>query len=92
MARQVDVCEHGSKRVISVPFAGNGLNIVDKFGDLAFVGVQINPGPLAELVDQVEKGDHVLHRVGDESVVVRVPLAGQVQVARGDVISLIRGA
>ena len=74
--RQVDVCEPSSQRVISVPFSGDGLNIVNKCGDIVFVGIKINDGPFAELVDQMEKGDHVLNRVGDESSVIRVPLAG----------------
>ena len=41
-ARQLDVCEPGSQRVTSIPFAGDGLNIVDKCGDLVFVGIKMN--------------------------------------------------
>ena len=77
VARHVDVCEPSSQRVISVPLAGNGLKVVDKRNYLAFVDIKVNVGPLAKLVDQVKKDDHVLHRLGDESSVTRVPLAGK---------------
>ena len=75
--RQVYVCESSSQRIVSVPFAGDGLNVMDKCGDLAFVGIKMNAGPFAELVGEFEKGDHVLHRVGDESSVIRMPLPGR---------------
>jgi hypothetical protein len=65
---------------------------VDKCGDLAFVGIKMNAVPFAELLVKVEKGDHVLHRVVYESSVVRVPRVGQLEAARGDFISFIRGA
>jgi hypothetical protein len=35
----------------------------------------VNAGPSLKFVHKVKKDDHVLHRVGDESSVVRVPLA-----------------
>jgi hypothetical protein len=50
---------------------------VDKRSYLAFVGIKTNAGHFAELLDPVKKDDHVLHRVGDESSVIRVPLAGK---------------
>jgi hypothetical protein len=76
-ARQVDVCEPSSRRVISVPLARDGLKIVYKRGNLAFFCIKMNAGPSAELVDQVKKDDHVVHRDGDESSVIRVPFDGQ---------------
>jgi len=71
------VLECSFQRVVSVLLAGDGLEFVEKCGDLAFVGNKMNAGPFVELVDQVEKEDHVLHRVGDESSVIRIPLAGK---------------
>ena len=50
---------------------------MNKRNDLAFVGIKINAEPFAELVDHAKKDDHVLDQVGDESSVVRVPLAGK---------------
>ena len=76
-ARQVDVCEPSSQRVVSVSFAGDGSKSVDKHSDLAFVGIKMNAGPFPELVDQVKKDDHALHKVGDESYGIRVPLDGK---------------
>ena len=77
MARKVYVCEPSSRGVISVPLARNGLKVVDKRSDLAFSGIKVNARLFAELVDQVKKDDHVLHRVGDERSVIRVPLVGK---------------
>jgi hypothetical protein len=37
----------------------------------------VNVGPFAELVDQIEKEDHALCRVGDEMTVFGVSLAGK---------------
>ena len=75
-ARQVDVGEPSSQRVISASLAGNDLKVVDKRINIVFAGIKVNAGSFAELVDQVKKDDHVLHRVGDKSSVNRVPLAG----------------
>ncbi len=69
--------ESSSQRVVSVPFAGDGLEFLEKCGNLAFVGIKMNNGPFAVLIDQIEKGDHVFHRVGDESSIIRIPLAGK---------------
>ena len=41
---------------------------------LAFTNIKVNDEPRAKLVHQVKKDDHVLHRVGDESSGIRVPL------------------
>ncbi len=71
------MCEPSSQHVISVPLAGDGSKLVDKRSYLAFVGIKTNAGHFAELLDPVKKDDHVLHRVGDESSVIRVPLAGK---------------
>jgi hypothetical protein len=79
-ARHVDVCEPSFHCVIFVPLAGNGLEFMDKRCDFAFADIKVNARPLAELVDQVKKDDHVLNRIGDESSVIRVPLAGKLQV------------
>ena len=68
------------------------MKLVDECGNLAFVGIKMNAGPFAELVDQIEKGDKVLHRVGDESSDIHIPLAGELQAVKGDVILFIRGA
>ena len=78
MTRHVDMCEPISKCVISVPLAGNGLEFVDKRNDFAFADIKVNAIPLTELVDKVEKDEHVLHQIGDESSVISVPLAGKV--------------
>ena len=51
------------------------MNVVDECGDIASVAIKMNVGPFTELVDHVEKGDHVLHIVSDESSFIRVPLA-----------------
>ncbi len=77
-ARQDDACEPSSQRIISIPLAGDGLKIVDTHSDPAFIGIQINAGPFAELVDQVKNDYHLLHLDGDESSVILVPLAGKV--------------
>ena len=77
VARQVDVCEPSSQCVVFVPLAGGVLKCVNKRSYLAFVGIKMNAGPFAELVDQVKKDDHVLDRVGDEGSVDRVPFAGK---------------
>ena len=53
------------------------MKVVDKRSDLAFSGIKVNARLFAELVDQVKKDDHVLHRVGDERSVIRVPLVGK---------------
>jgi hypothetical protein len=50
---------------------------MDKRSDLVFANIKVNAGPLAELVDEVKKDHHVLHRVDDEGSVIRVPLAGK---------------
>jgi hypothetical protein len=76
-AGQVDVCEPSSQCVISVPLAGNGLKVVDTRNDIVFAGIKVNAGPFAELVDQVKKDNHVLHRLGDERSVIRVPPVGK---------------
>ena len=76
-SRQVDVCEPSSQRVISVPLVGNGFKVVDTRSYIAFAGIKVNAGPFAELGDLVKKDDHVLHRVGDESSAIHVPLAGK---------------
>ena len=91
-ARQVDVCEPSSQRVVFVPLAGDVLKFVNKRSDLAFVGIQMNAGPFAELVVQIKKDDNVLDRIGDEGSVVRVPLDDKLLATRGDAIFLIRGA
>jgi hypothetical protein len=62
---------------------------VNKRDDFAFVGIEANAGPSAKLVHKVEKDDHVLHRVGDVSSVIRVPLVGELQAARGDAIAFL---
>ena len=69
--------ESSSQRVVSVSFAGDGREFVEKCGNLAFIGIKMNAGPFSELVEQFEKGDRVLHRVCDESLVIRIPLAGK---------------
>jgi hypothetical protein len=71
------MCEPSSQRVIYVPLAGDSLKIVDKRSYLAFFGIKVNAGPFAKLVDQVENDDHAFHRVGDESSVIIVLLAGK---------------
>jgi hypothetical protein len=76
-ARDVDVCEPSSECGSSDPLAGNGLKVVDKRSDLAFADIRVNAGSLAELVDQVKKDELVLHRVGDESSAICVPLVGK---------------
>ena len=48
-----------------------------KYSDLVFVGIKMNAGPFVDLVDQIEKENHVLRRVGDESSVIRISLAGK---------------
>jgi hypothetical protein len=69
------------------PFAENGLKVLEKRGMLAFIYIEVNAGPAAKLVYYVEKDEHVLHRVGDESVVFSIPLAGEIQAARVDIVS-----
>ena len=51
------------------------MEFMEKCGNLAFVGIKMNVGLFAKLVDHIEKGDLVLHRVVDESSVIRIPLA-----------------
>jgi hypothetical protein len=63
---------------------------VNKCGDLAFIDIKVNAGPLAESVHKVKKDDHILHHVGDESAVIRIPLVGKMQAARGDVSPYVR--
>ena len=53
------------------------MEVVNKRGDLAFADIKMNAEPFAELVDQVKKDDHVLHRVGNKSSIIRVPLVGK---------------
>ncbi len=50
---------------------------MNKCGNLAFIHIKVIAGPFTKLVDKVEKDDNVVHRVGDESFVVRVPLASE---------------
>jgi len=77
-ARQVDACELSSQRVIYVLLAGNGLKVADKRSNFAFASIKVNASrPFVEFVDQVKMDDHVLHRVGDESFVIRLLLAGK---------------
>jgi hypothetical protein len=71
------VREPSSQYVVFAPLAGNGLEVVNKRGDLAFADIKMNAEPFAELVDQVKKDDHVLHRVGNKSSIIRVPLVGK---------------
>ena len=47
--------------------------------------------PRAELLDYVQKRNHIFHRVGEKSAVIGVPFAGQFEAAGGDVVSLARG-
>ncbi len=72
MVRHGEVCEPSSQRVVSIPFTGNGLEVVEKCSDLAFADIKMNAGPLAGLVSYVKKDDHVLPRVGNEISVIRV--------------------
>jgi hypothetical protein len=51
------------------------LKVVNKCGNFAFFDIEVNAGPFAKLVHKVKKDDNVLHRGGDESAVIRVPLA-----------------
>ena len=76
-ARHVDVCDPSSQCVIFVPLVGNGLELVDKRSDFAFVDITVNVGQRTELVDHIKKDDHVLHRINDESSVIRIPLASK---------------
>jgi hypothetical protein len=41
-------------------------------------------------LDDVQERDHILNRFGDEGAIIGIPLAGQFEAARGDVISLAR--
>ena len=59
----MEVCEPSSQRVIFVPLARNSLKVADTRNDLAFVGILVNAGQYAELIDHVDKDDHVLHRL-----------------------------
>ena len=68
---------YSSHRFISVPLARNGLKVVDKCSILTFVAIKAYAGSFAELVDRVKKIDHVHHRVGDESSIIRVKLASK---------------
>ena len=77
-ARQSNVGEPRSECVVSVPLAGDGLEIVDVSGDLAIFYIKVNAGPCDELVNYVEEDGQVLHRVSDESSVVRVTSVGKV--------------
>ncbi len=77
MARQADVCESGLESVISVPLGVNGLQVVSRRGNFAYICIEVNAGTYARLVHKVEKDDHVLHRFGDDSSVIRVPLADE---------------
>ncbi len=53
------------------------MKVLDKCVKLAFIYIEVNAGPIAKLVYYVEKDEHVVHRVGDESVVIRIPLVGE---------------
>ncbi len=76
-AHHGDVCEPASQRVIPIPLVENGFKVVDKYSDLAFADIKMNAGPHTELVNKIKRDDNVLHRVGDESSVIRVPFAGR---------------
>ena len=43
------------------------------------------------MLDYIKERDHILNLVGNESAVIDIPLAGQFEAARGDIIALDRG-
>ena len=53
------------------------MKLLNKCGNLAFIHIKVNAGPFAELVYQVEKDDHDVHRDGADRSVIIVPFAGE---------------
>jgi hypothetical protein len=75
-ARNVDVSEPSSECVVSVSFARDALEIMDVWVDLALFDVEVNARLCAEFVEKVEEDNHVLHGVGYDCDIVRVPFPG----------------
>ena len=61
---------------------------MDVSRDLTFGGIEVYAIPRVELLDYVQKRNHIINRVGEESAVIGVPLTSQFAAARGDVVSL----
>ncbi len=53
------------------------MKVVNKYGNFAFVDIEVNAGAFAKFINEVEKDDHVLHRAGDDSSAILVPLASE---------------
>ncbi len=51
--------------MVPLPFSRDKIVVLYKCGNLAFVGIDMYAGPLAELVYKIENRDHILHRAGD---------------------------
>jgi hypothetical protein len=43
------------------------------------------PNHVLKLLDYVQERDHILNRIGDEGIVIGIPLAGQFEATRGNV-------
>jgi hypothetical protein len=67
------------------------LQFVDVSRDHIFGGIEMYARPRAELLDYVEKRNHIFNRIGQKGAVIGVPLAGQVEAAWDDVVSFARG-
>ena len=64
---------------------------MDVSRDLTFGGIEMYARPRDELLDYVQKKNHIFNRIGQKCAVIGVPLAGQVEAACGDVVSFARG-
>ena len=89
--RESDMREPGSKCVIPILFAGDGLKCVDVHGNLTFGDIEMSAEPRTELLDYVLKEYRIRRLLRDECVVVNVPFTGQFEATRGDILARIRG-
>ena len=54
---------------------------MDVSRDLTFGGIELYARSRAELLDYVQKRNHIFNRIGQKGAVICVPLDGQVEAA-----------
>ena len=89
--RERDMSKSGSYCVITIPFAGDGLERVDVSGNLTFGDIEVNVGPRAKMLGYAHEGYHILYGVCDECVIITVPFTDQLKATRGNIVALVCG-
>ncbi len=64
------------------------MNCMDVGSNFTFGGIEMDAGPCAELMRRVEESGNILYGVGEEHVIVRMPLACKLKSARVNIVTL----